>query len=235
MLAKIFPLIDSIIMNTPDEGNLSGRELIGKQIDIPVPDGFSEAVTLGELVIAAGDPERYHSVPLLERGKAVDLPEGQPRHWYLTAPSAKHAHGLAQIEFGISSTDSHGNADPESRFDHELFVDNVIRMNREQSVHVQKLYSQVGGFAVEAVRSAGYNVFAGVEIRYALIGNGQARKWAQLIYSRGLDATGEILKSKLKRGVDKYPAWIQKAVRPQNKALTAQAMALSALAYARNV
>jgi hypothetical protein len=179
------------------------------------------------LVLSAGHTDRYIDRALTETGE--DLGGGSPRHWLFVFPAARHA--LSSVEFGIPHTDMTGQSADEARFDHEFAIDQAIALNQGNPA-VDTLFSQIGGHVVEAVRKSGDDFLAGLEVRYAAREDNEVIRWVHVIYSRSLLNTSRILKEQMNRD-GRHPTWMKRAVKPQNRKILAENMALSALAAAR--
>jgi hypothetical protein len=211
--------VESIRTKIVDEANFPQTKLDGN-------------ATYADIILAPADKRKYRSVPLND-----SLPKdivGHPRHWFALIPSDRNSAGLVSVEFGLSSSNITGAPKDESRFDHELFLDENIRINAENPV-VKGLYAHIGGAAVQAARRAGDKVFATLEVQYGTDEDREILKWAQLTYSRSMLATGTWLKKVMTGPIDQYPRPFREAILDKNRNKVAPLMALSAFAAMRDL
>jgi hypothetical protein len=181
-----------------------------------------------DFIRAAGDQSRYISTGL---GVAHGADEGSPRHWLYVVPHPNYVHSAYAVEFGLSNQDYTGRPHAEARFDHELSIDETLKLNKDTPA-VSKLFPSIGGLLVESVRKRGDLFVAGLEVRYKDIEDKEAVQWSQLVYSRGLLGTQESLKQAT-HALSKKPGWVKESLKIRNREILAENMALSALCAIR--
>jgi hypothetical protein len=196
------------------------------------PTGINENITYDDIVLVPEDKRSYRSVPL--SNSVPNNVVGHPRHWYALIPSSRNPAGLVTLEFGLPNSDITGAPRDESRFDHEMFIDEHIRKNAENPL-VKSLFTHIGGTAVMAARRANHKVFATLEVQYGSSKDEEVLKWAQLTYSRSMLATGNWLKKVMTGPIDQYPHQFREAILDKNRNKVAPLMALSAFAAMRDL
>lgn len=192
-------------------------------LELEVPNN---PITAADLVLAIGDTQRYLSGALAMDDEQELTGGGSPRHWRFILPGIEK-YTVDRVEFGLSDSDLTGHPIDEARFDHEFALDEIVDLNRDRP-EVQHLFKHIGGLMVEAAKKSDDAFFAGLELRYKALEDGTIVKWVHLAYSRSLLDTQRRLKRFLNPNQD-YPKWVKSVLKPSNRRVAAELMALSAL------
>lgn len=207
------------------------RQQIVDNLDLPVFD-IPEAVSAADIILAPDNKKQFTTLPL-----TPELPReviGHPRHWFALIPSDEVEAGLTQVDFGFSSAKFTGYDATETRFSHELFIDNEIRLSHESSPLVKALFQHIGGTVVKSVRNSEDKIFASLEVQYG-IHEDNILQWGQLTYSKKLLSAGNLLKQVMEEPYDEYPRVFRNAILPRYRNKTAGFLAMSALAVCRDI
>lgn len=215
------------------EPELSRREIAARMsnpLSEIAPDVMFD-MPCGEFISRIVDRERFVSKPLVE--VETHDREDLPRHWRFLVPSRKHPRALTPVEFGLSGEDVTGMSTAESRFAHELAVDEDLKLNLGKQA-VRGLYEAVGGDVVMRVNLEGDPLFAGIERRYrrGTSESSPTLAWSQLVYSKELLKTTHFMQKlveRMHRFDAQIPLWMHEASRIENRRTVADLMALSAL------
>lgn len=240
LAVQILRLYTYIIMNLPE---LNDRDFVAMSFDGGTNklDLNPRTNNLNSELVRSVVKANYLSKPLadIKSDDDTDL----ARAWRFVIPSPEHSTGLTVTQFAHSTLPLTGENNTQAAIAHVRLMNLNLQMNYDNRVSVRELYKTVGGDVAQEVAKSGDLFFAGLEQRYRVEepvdgSEPQLANWSQLVYSRKLFKTTDILQRAIQmrkaRNVQ-VPSWMEKAALPKNRRATASAMALSALAAFENM